>query len=182
MRKTAGVVRGLCLTAVCLILYGYFYYVYVPLLAPFQLILIPLLFLTAGLTVVRVEWGALWFVFAFPLINNLPYYFGLYEHIPQAPLGLVLFLAFFVGWVAKTSFSGSRPSFPAGLLRPLAILSGIVLVSGLITLWRYANFFPFLAERSRELIVNVNQVRAGGAVMSNVFNSLNYLSGFLFLG
>lgn len=182
MRKTAGIVRGLCLTAVCLSLYGYFYYVYVPLLSPFQIILIPLLCLTAGLTVVRVEWGALWFVFAFPLVNNLPYYFGLYEHIPHAPVGLVLFLAFFIGWLANASFSGSRLSFPAGFLRPLAILSGIVLVSGWITFWRYANFPPFLAERARELIVNVNQVRAGGALMSNVFNSLNYLSGFLFLG
>jgi hypothetical protein len=55
-----------------------------------------------------------------------------------------------------------------------------VLVSGFVTVWRYANFL--LPKRGHELIVNVNEVRAGGAIMSDVFNALNYLSGFLFLG
>ncbi len=182
MRKTAAVVRGLLLTVVCLFLVGYFYYVYVPLIASFQLILIPLLLLTTGLTLARVEWGALWFVFAFPLVNNLPYFFGVDETIPHAPVALVLFLAFFVAWMAKASFSGEGLKFPVRLSRPLALLAGIIVISGLVTLWRHGNFPPLLAERFRELIVNVNQVRAGGAAMSDVFNALNYLTGFLFLG
>ena len=42
------------------------------------------------------------------------------------------------------------------------------------------NFFPFLTENVYELITNVNGVTAGGAIMSTVFSSLNYLTGFAF--
>jgi O-antigen ligase len=182
MRKAAAAARGLVLTAVALALFGGFYYVYVPLVPSFQLVLVPLLLFTAVLTAVRVEWGALWFVFAFPLVNGLPYFFRIYEDIPHAPLALVLFLAFLLGWLARAAWAGARLSFPIPLRKPVAVLAGVVLVSGLVTVWRYANFPPFLAERGHELIVNVNGVRAGGAVMSGVFNALNYLSGFLFLG
>jgi len=181
MKKTAFSAVGLSLTAICFVLYGFFYYIYVPLVASFQLILVPLLLLTLILTLVRIEWGTLWFVFAFPLINNLPYFFGIHENIPHAPIALVLFLAFFLGWMAKKSFSGSLPSFPAQLSKPLTLLSWLILISGLVTFWRYANFPPFLSDGIHELIVNVNGVRAGGAVMSDVFNSLNYLTGFFFL-
>ncbi|MCX6575175.1 MAG: O-antigen ligase family protein [Candidatus Aminicenantes bacterium] len=181
MNKTAFSAVGLSLTAVCFVLYGFFYYIYVPLVASFQLILIPLLLLTLILTLVRIEWGTFWFVFAFPLINNLPYFFGIHENIPHAPVALVLFLAFFLGWMARTSLSGLLPSFPVQLSRPLTMLSLIVVISGLLTFWRYANFPPFLSDGIHELIVNVNGVRAGGAVMSDVFNSLNYLTGFFFL-
>lgn len=181
MKKTAFSAVGLFLTAICFVLCGFFYYIYVPLVASFQLILIPLLLLTLILTLVRIEWGTFWFVFAFPLINNLPYFFGIHENIPHAPVALVLFLAFFLGWMARTSLSGLLPSFPAQLSRPLTMLSLIVVISGLLTFWRYANFPPFLSDGIHELIVNVNGVRAGGAVMSDVFNSLNYLTGFFFL-
>jgi len=181
MKKTALSAVGLVLTAVCFVLYGFFYHVYVPLIASFQFILIPLLLLTLILTLVRIEWGTLWFVFAFPLINSLPYFFGIHENIPHAPVALVLFLAFFLGWMAKKSLSSSPPSFPARLSKPLILLSGLILVSGLVTFWRYANFPPLLSDGVHELIVNVNGVRAGGAVMSDVFNSLNYLTGFFFL-
>jgi O-antigen ligase len=56
----------------------------------------------------------------------------------------------------------------------------VLLVSGLITFFRYADFFPFQSERIRDLVVNVNGVRAQGAMMSTVFSFLNYATGFLF--
>ena len=63
---------------------------------------------------------------------------------------------------------------------PLGGLSLIVFVSAAITFLRYTDFFPFASDAVRELVVNANGVRAGGAVMSDVFNALNYLTGFLF--
>jgi hypothetical protein len=49
-----------------------------------------------------------------------------------------------------------------------------------ITFFRYTNFFPFLSDEIYELLTNANGVTAGGALMSTVLFSLNYLTGFVF--
>jgi len=120
------------------------------------------------------------FVFAFPLVNNLPYFFKIDTDIPHAPAALVLFLVFFLGWLIHNSFYFSRLSFDQEVFRPITLFSLIVILSGIITFFRYANFFPILSDSVHELIVNVNDVRAGGAIMSVVFGSLNYLTGVAF--
>jgi hypothetical protein len=158
----------------------FFYYKYVPLVKSFQSALIPVLFIVFVLTVWREEWGILFFLFCFPLINNLPYLFGIYENIPHAPTALILFLVFFMGWLIRRTFSRSSLDTSHPVFKPLLLFSVIVLVSGIITFFRFANFFPFKADGFHELVVNVNNVRAGGAVMSDVFGCLNYLTGFLF--
>ena len=128
----------------------------------------------------NIQWGILFFIFAFPLINNLPYFFGIYGHIPHAPTALVLFLAFFAGWLVHSVFSKSEISFEHPIFKPLILLSLLIFVSGIITFLRYANFYPFLSDYVYELITNTNGVTAGGAIMSSVFFSLNYLTGFAF--
>ncbi|MBE0461840.1 MAG: O-antigen ligase family protein [Candidatus Aminicenantes bacterium] len=155
-----------------------FYYKYVPLIKSFQMALIPFLFIIIALTALNVEWGILFFAFSFPLINNLPYFFGIYGHIPHAPTALVLFLAFFAGWLINNLFSDSEIDFNYPVFKPLLLLSLILLVSGIITFFRYANFFPFISSNIYELTVNVNGVSAGGALMSNLFSFLNYFTGF----
>jgi len=157
-----------------------FYYRYVPLVTPFQIILIPILFVVFVLTMTNVQWGILFFTFSFPLINNLPYFFGIAEPIPHAPAALVLFLAFFAGWLVHSIFSKSEISFEHPIFKPLILLSLLIFVSGIITFFRYANFYPFLSGGVYELITNVNGVTAGGAIMSIIFFSLNYLTGFAF--
>lgn len=158
----------------------FFYYKYVPLIKSFQLFLIPILFVILTLTSVNVRWGILFFVFAFPLINNLPYFFGIQRDIPHAPTALILFLAFFLGWILNKSFFYSKSDIEHSVFRPLFFLSLIIFISGIITFVRYANFFPFRSDKIYEFVVNVNGIRAGGALMSDVFNFLNYLTGFLF--
>jgi O-antigen ligase len=158
----------------------FFYYKYVPLAKPFQTVLAPLLFILFLLTLWNIRVGITLFVFAFPLINNLPYFFGIYLDIPHAPTALVLFLTFLLGWLFHKSFFSSRLTAGHPLFKPMALISLIILVSGIITLFRYANFYPLLSSGLYELVVNVNGVRAGGALMSVVFTLLNYLTGFLF--
>jgi len=153
-----------------------FYYKYVPLIKSFQMALVPFLFIIIALTALNVEWGILFFAFSFPLINNLPYFFGIYGHIPHAPTALVLFLAFFGGWLINNLFSGSEFDFSHPVFKPLLLLSLILLVSGIITFFRYANFFPFVSSNIYELTVNVNGVKAGGSLMSNLFSFLNYFT------
>ncbi|OGD19124.1 MAG: hypothetical protein A2W03_05805 [Candidatus Aminicenantes bacterium RBG_16_63_16] len=154
-----------------------FYVKYVPLVGPFQAILAPILLAVFALAATRPEWGALYFVFCFPLINNLPYFFGIFGDTPHAPTALVLFLAFLLGWLAGRAGrnSGNPTSHP--VVRPLALFLAVAGVSGILTFLRFSNFFPFRSRAIYELIVNVNGVRAGGALMSDVFTFLNYLIG-----
>jgi O-antigen ligase len=170
----------LALSLSFLSLFGLFYYKYVPLVKSFQMALVPVLILMISLTLINVRWGLLFFVFAFPLINNLPYFFGIGRDIPHAPTALVLFLAFFGGWLIRNSYSCPESGVDRSIHKPLVLLSYIIVVSGIITFFRYANFFPFLTDKIYELIVNMNGVRVGGAHMSGVFVLLNYLTGFLF--
>lgn len=158
----------------------YFYFIYVPLIKSFQMILIPILFIVLIVTSINKMWGILIFVFTFPLINNLPYFFGIDGSVPHAPTALVLFLVFFLGWLFHNSFSFSKLNFNHPIFKPLILCFLIIFLSGIITFFRYANFFPFLSDSINELVVNTSNVRAGGALMSDVFSSLNYLSGFLF--
>lgn len=157
-----------------------FYCRYVPLVTPFQIILIPILCIVFVLTIINVKWGILFFIFTFPLINNLPYFFGIYGSTPHAPTALVLFLAFFAGWLVHSVFSKSESSFEHPIFKPLILLSLLIFVSGMMTSLRYANFYPFLSDAIYELVTNTNGVTAGGAIMSSVFSSLNYLTGFAF--
>lgn len=158
----------------------FFYVKYVPLVKGFQSALLPILFVILFLTVYSLERGLLLFVFLFPLVNNLPYFFGIDESIPHAPTALVLFMAFFMGWLIRRAVL-PRPDGGFRLfMRPLPFLVLAIVVSALITICRYANFFPLGAHHVRELIVNVNGVRAGGAMMSVLFAALNELAAILF--
>jgi len=159
----------------------YFFYVrYVPLVESFQLAFLPVLFAVFSLTALNIKWGTLFFIFSFPLINNLPYFFGIFEHIPHAPTALVLFLFFFMGWLVHNIFSQSHPSLKHPIFKPMILFLVFISISGIITFLRYSNFFPFLSDYIYELITNTNGVTAGGAIMSTVFHSLNYLTGFAF--
>ena len=166
-----------------LVFYGimlYFFYVkYVPLVKPFQSILLPVLFFVFVFAAVEIKWGILLFIFSFPLINNLPYFFNIYENTPHAPTVLVLFLFFFMGWLVHCALNKEPDEFRHPIFRPLVLFSLMVLVSAVITFFRYANFFPFFADSIYELQTNAYGVSAGGAIMSVVFNSLNYLTGIV---
>ena len=99
----------------------------------------------------------------------------------MAPAALVLFLFFFAGWLGSFLLRNRELSRDAPLFRPLGLFAALVILSGLITFWRYANFAPFLSDRIYELVTNAHGVSAGGAIMSVVFYSLNYLTGIAFL-
>jgi O-antigen ligase len=159
----------------------FFYMKYVPLVPSFQVMLLPVLLAVLLLMSFDPDLGTLFFVFAFPLINSLPYFFGIFDHIPHAPTALVLFLFYFLGWCVHMSFSQKKISFDAPILKPLALFSLLILISGLFTYLRFSNFYPFLSDRVYELVTNVNGVTAGGAIMSTFLHALNYITGFVFL-
>jgi len=160
----------------------YFFYVkYVPLMKNFQMILVPILFLVFFATSLKKNTGILIFVFCFPLINNLPYFFGIHEAVPHAPAALVLFMAFFLGWLVNMIFgTNGRLTLDHPVFNPMILLSLVIVSSGIVTFLRHANFFPFVSDKIYDLIVNINGVTAGGAISSTFLNLLNYMTGFLF--
>jgi hypothetical protein len=158
----------------------FFYIKYVPLIKSFQLILLPVLLLTLILTAYNIRWGIIGFVFLFPVINSLPYFFNIFENIPHSPVALVLFLFFFLGWLIHNFLFDSEPFLRLPIFKPVLFFSLLVCLSAVITIFRYANFFPFLSDRIYELSTNIHGVTSGGAIMSSVFNSLNYLTAFAF--
>ncbi|MGQ9578330.1 MAG: O-antigen ligase family protein [Candidatus Aminicenantales bacterium] len=185
---------------------AYFYYIYVPLVKTYQLALVPFVSVVFLLTLIKIEWGTLSLLFLVPLVGNLPYYFGLYEDIPQAPVPLILFLFYLLAfWLRRAWILSSNrhrkkspvnspkitliapspedepiSSTPHPLQPILGLYIAIILISMAVTFLRYSNFFPFVAEGMYELKVNVNEVRAGGARMSTVFGGLNLATGPLF--
>lgn len=168
-----------------------FYYKYVPLVPGFQAFLAPVLAAVFLFTLSGTARGLAALVFALPLINSLPYFFGITERIPHAPTALPLVLAFALGLAARAAFfpgtgeerirapgeTDSGRLIPLG--RPITVLAALVAVSAVVTAFRYAGFYPFAADEVLELVVNTGGVRAGGAIMSVVFNGLSYLAGFL---
>jgi len=160
-----------------------FYYKYVPLVPAFQVVLIPALVALLIVTAVRLEWGFGLFILFLPLINSLPYFFGLSGAIPIAPTALVAGLVLGGGWLLHGAFfmaDGLR--FPGFLRRPLFAWALLLVISALITFWRYTDFVPVLSRSYHDVQVNATGVRAGGALMSSVFTSLNYLTGILVFG
>jgi len=170
--------KFLIFTVVYSIFLYFFYFKYVPVVKSFQLILLPILITIFILTSLKIQWGILFFILSFPLINNLPYFFSIYENIPHAPTALVLFLFFFLGWLVNNSLFESMHNFKYPILKPMFLFSMIIFISVIVTFLRYANFYPFLSGYVYELVTSVKGVSAGGAIMSVVFFSLNYLTGF----
>lgn len=169
------------------VLYGLalflFYIKYVPFIPHFQRVFIPILSVIFISTVLNLKIGILFFVFTFPLINNLPYFFNIYEHTPHAPTALVACLFFIWGWMLSLLLgrgSVQINKIKVNLLKPMFLFSVVVIISAIVTCWRYTNFFPVLTPHVYELIANVRGVTSGGAIMSSIFASLNYLTGFAF--
>lgn len=166
------------------LLYGFgfslFYLTYVPLITSFQLVLAPFLVLVFALVLFDFERGTLFFIFLFPLINSLPYFFHIYGNIPHAPTCLVLFLAYFFGWLGRRMFVSSSLKGNPSTARPMVLFLCLCFVSAVVTFFRYAAFFPFRTDRIYELTANLFGVSSGGAIMSVVFNFLSYFSGFMF--
>jgi len=181
---TDGARRGPWMRASVILAYalgvGIFYYKYVPLVPFFQAALVPILAAAALLTAIDRARGLLLFIFFLPLINNLPYFFGIAEPAPHAPTALILFLFYFLGWLIHGFRAGAGTSAKEPIFKPLTLAAGLIVLSAGITFFRYSGFFPFRSDGLYELTVNAHGVTSGGAFMSIVFFALNYLTGFAF--
>ncbi len=161
-------------------LLSFFYVHYVPIVKPYQIVLFPLLGAMAFFMSTYPKKGMIFFLFFFPLISNLPYYFSLYENIAQGSAALVLFLFFVLGLLCRRMWTRIAPTPDTPALRPGLIFCGLVAVSAAITIFRYAGFFPFVADGVYELKTNVIGVSSGGAIISSILYALSYITAAVF--
>lgn len=156
---------------------GIFYYKYVPFVTSFQIALIPVLLTVFLTTIISPTWGTLLFILLFPLINNLPYFFGISEPIPFAPTALLLGLFYLWARLIGSATQGPGSTTFRPIFRPMSLFLVLVMMSALVTFLRYANYFPFRSDNIYELTANIHRVTSGGAIMSVIFTALSYLTG-----
>lgn len=176
-RKSVKFIFAAVLFAAALYL---FYKKYVPLVSVFQLLYLPVCLAVGGLAAWNFRIGTLAFLFAFPLVNNWFYFFHMDESTPHAPAALGLFLFYALGRLIHRGSKRETANPKNPVLRPMVLAAAVVVVSALITAWRFTNFYPLTSGGVYELVTNVSGVTAGGALMSTLFHALNYLTGMAF--
>lgn len=148
---------------------------YLPLVFPFQYILISLCLMVFLVTVFNRTSGALIIVFCLPVLNSLPHFFSLKAVNPL----IFLFYSFFIGFLIHQGFGGYSLRTKNALRLPIISAAVIIGISAFLTFWRYTNFFPIYDSSVYDLTVNVIDVKAGGALERIVFDTLIYTAGFI---
>lgn len=155
-----------------------FYYKYVPRTHIFFLILSSLTLFFIVSTVISLRFGTLGIVFLIPIVSSLPYFFNIRGINPL----IIVFLGYLFGIFVHQIIHPTPLKFSGPIFLPIYAASIIVIVSSLITLWRYSNFFPVSDTSIYELTVNVINIKAGEAIRRVILDSLNYLAGFIWFG
>jgi len=128
------------------------------------------------LTLISRMLGTVLFVFAIPLVNAIPYYF----HQDQFHFIIFLFLAFFVGWMGNAILKRNPILYPRYYIGLAGIFCLLVLSSGIISVVRYVDFYPFSNPQLLDRIVNVVHWTSYMATRSVWLTALGYLSGIGF--
>ena len=157
------------------IVFVFVYLRYLPLVFPFQYILISLCLMVFLVTVFNRTSGALIIVFCLPILNSLPHFFSLKAVNPL----IFLFYSFFLGFLIHQGFGGDSLRTKSALRLPIISAAVIIGISAFLTFWRYTNFFPIYDRSVYDLTVNVIDVKAGGALERIVFDTLIYAAGFI---
>lgn len=148
---------------------------YVPRTTPALAFMVPLAAAAFGITYHSLSSGAVLVLFLVPLVNAFPNFFPLPEFEPL----LFIFYAFVLGALVRHAFRSPAFKRDLSIHFPLTLLAAMVLISALVTVWRYGNFFPLLDTGGHDLAVNVLNVRAGEAIRRVVFDGFNYIGGIL---
>ncbi len=158
--------------------YAWFYYKYVPRFFEFQVILLPLVLLVAALAAISVRLGTITLIFFIPIINSFPAFFGLKGMNPL----LFLFYSYLLGIVIHQIFHPEKLEFKDSIWIPVFGAFLVISISALLTFWNYTNYFPLYDGAVHDLVVNVIGIRVGEGFRRILFESLNYLAGFIWFG
>lgn len=155
--------------------YLFIYIRYTPQVFSFQIVLAPVILITAVWTFISLYQGTMAIIFFIPLLNSLPYFFNFQGFNPL----LFLFYGYLIGVTANRIRTKNQIQHENPLRIPTYIVITLVSISGLFTLWRYINFFPVYETSVFDLVVNVFHVSSGEAVRRGLLDYLNYLGGLI---
>jgi len=144
-----------------------------------------LMFIIYFLSLYKIKYGLFLFVFLIPLLN--------FQGIPfvTQPRFIILFLFFglFLGFLVNNtskflssySLENSRGIIiDSSIAKAMFIFVFILILSSVVTIFRYSNFYPFITNNYYDLAINVNGVRSTDSIIWTIRYFYNYFIGFLF--
>jgi putative inorganic carbon (hco3(-)) transporter len=135
-------------------------------------------------TIINVKWGLYIFIFFVPLLNTLTTILS----VNPIDFPMIIFFAFFLGFICnylqsiyyeKLLFLKIRNGFDRDVLVVIVVFSIICFSSALISIFRYANFYPFITNNYYNLKAAREQFDSTGAILWTNKFFFNYISGFL---
>ena len=155
--------------------------------AGLRMMLIVMGIIVAAAAAARPAAGLSAYVFFLLTANSLPYFFSGRHGRTPIPIAAVLFAFLVSGWLMRKLPAGDRergaagqPARPSAVAGPLRLAAALVAVSGVVTVWRWMNFFPFSGGRVYDWMTNANGLPASGARTLALMGALSYLLPFAF--
>jgi len=129
-------------------------------------------------SIFKIKIGFYIFIFLIPLLNTVCTIIG----IRNVNIILYLFFALFLGFIIhkfKLDDEGYAGSiYETELARPVLVFIIILVLSAAITVYRYANFVPFITYKFHNLIVNTSENNSTGAISWTLRYLFYYIAGF----
>ena len=125
-------------------------------------------------SIYRIKIGLYLFIFLLPLLNSVTTIIG----IRRVTIIFYLFVGLFLGYLVNQFKSERKIKYEIDLARPIFIFIIILIISSAITIYRYANFIPFITARFHDLIVNNADHTSSGAIRWTLKYFFNYIVGF----
>ncbi len=134
----------------------------------------------------KIKFGLYLFIFLIPLLNSSNNFLVSRPRYIVVFMFFGLFLGFLVNHGSKylTEYPNNadeRFIFDRTMMKLILIFTGVLVISCAITIFRYSNFYPFIANEYHDLAININGVRSTGSMIWTIRYFYNYLIGFLFL-
>lgn len=147
-------------------------------------ILIPLIILI--LTALKAKVGLYAFIFIFPLLNSLPVILGAGRFTPALFLFFGLFMGYIlnriIGLIKKINLSiYSINTFSNYYFSTIVAYIVFLTFSAIVTVIRYANFYPFITSKFYNLNININAFKANYAINWTIEHYFNYAILFLLI-
>ena len=136
------------------------------------------------ISIYNIKIALYFFIYLMPLLNFIPYIFG----VSYYPIILFLFFSLFLGFIINKSInydleiSKNKFLFLNNKIKLVIFIIFIILcISIIFEIFRYSNFFPFFTQHYYNLNVNINGLKSNDAIIIVIGFFFNYVSGLAFL-
>lgn len=134
------------------------------------------------ISIYRIKTGLYIFIFFIPLLSSLTTILG----IRSVDIILFLFFSLFLGFLVNKAGNIENRLYPnkfnlcyeQEIALTIFTFILIILISSIITIYRYSNFLPFLSTEYHNLMVNIDGAGSTGSIFWTIKFFFNYIIGF----